>query len=150
MASIDFQQVERFADLFSDGEVPKFPQHRDDLDALNATQRAVLQERMPELWQSLHGGNEANLPADVLLRMHKNQLRKGDEVHLKAAGLQAAAIALEADIRQGEIEASFKRMAEESEARAVANEQQRAAAEMKRLESMQLGQMQMKASQGSF
>ena len=150
MASIDFQQVERFADLFSDGEVPKFPQHRDDLAALSDTQRLLVQDRMPELWQSLHGGNESSLPADVLLRMHKNELRKGDEVHLKAAGLQAAAIALEADIRQGEIEASFKRMAEESEARAVANEQQRAAAEMKRLESMQLGQMQMKSAQGSF
>ena len=150
MAEINFEQVEQFAGLFSDGEVPKFPQHRDDLAALNTTQLAILQDQMPELWQSLHGGNEATLPADVLLRFHKGELRKGDEVHLKAAGLQAAAIALEADIRQGEIEASFKRMAEESEARAVANEQQRAAAEMKRLESMQLGQMQMKASQGSF
>ena len=150
MAEINYEQVERFAGLFTEGEVPKFPQHRDDLQSLNDTQRLKLRVAMPDLWQSLHGGNEANLPADVLLRMHKQQLKKGDEVHLKNAGLEAAAIELEGRIREEEVQASFKRMQEESERRAAQQEAREASREADRLTSLQMQQLQSKAARGGY
>lgn len=150
MASLDIEQVAQFASLFPEGEVPRFPQHRDDLAALNVTQQAKVRASMPALWEQLHGGSEGQLPADVLVRMHRNELKAGDEQHLRAAGLETAALALEADIREGEIQASFARMEAEREARAAAAEQQRAQREMKRLESIQLGQMQAKHAHGVF
>lgn len=148
MASVDIEQVAQFASLFAEGEVPRFPQHRDDLSGLNATQQAMVKAAMPELWQQLHGGNETQLPADVLVRMHRNELKAGDEVHLRNAGLEAAALSLEADIRQGAIEASFARMQAESEARAVAAEQLMASREADRLESIQRAQLMLNAQNG--
>ena len=150
MAEINYEQVEQFAGLFTEGDVPKFPQHRDDLKSLNDTQRLKLRAAMPDLWQSLHGGNEANLPADVLLRMHKQQLKKGDEVHLKNAGLEAAAIELESRVREEEIQASFKRMQEESERRAAQQEAREARQEADRLASLQMQQLQSKAARGGY
>lgn len=144
--AIDYQQVEQFAGLFSGGEVPKFPQHRDDLAKLNDTQRMKVRAAMPELWQSLHGGGEADLPADVMLRMHRNELQAGDEVHLKTAGLEAAALELEAQQREAAFQASMEKMRQESEARAEAQERQRAQAEMSRMESIAL-QQRMAAAQ---
>lgn len=147
MAEINFDEVEQFAALFADGEVPRFPQSPSDLPE-NLTQREKIRAAMPELWQRLHGGNEAMLPADVLLRMHKQQLRKGDEIHLKKAGLDAAALTLESAIREGEIRASFQRMQAEREAREAANEQLMASREADRLASMQMAQAQQKAVYG--
>ena len=52
MASIDFAEVERFAQLFPTGECPKFPQAVADLPE-NLTQREMIRSAMPELWQLL-------------------------------------------------------------------------------------------------
>jgi hypothetical protein len=150
MASIDFQEVEQFAQLFPAGGCPKFPQAVTDLAALNQTQQAMVRTGMPQLWERLHGGAENHLPADVLLRMHKKQLQHGDEEHLRAAGLEAAAIELNQRLRDEEIARMEARMIADMEARAEANEQARARNEMARMESAQISQLQLAKQNRGF
>jgi hypothetical protein len=146
---IDFVEVEKFASLFKAGEVPKFPQSVADLPE-NMTQRETIRSQMPELWERLHGGSQNQLPADVLLRMHKGELRSGDEVALRAVGMEAAATSLERQLKDQMMKDFEARAAAEAEAREVAREQARAAAEMSRLESIALSQRQLAAKNRSF
>ena len=149
MASIDFDEVERFAQLFPTGECPKFPQAVADLPE-NLTQREMIRSAMPELWQRLHGGGEADLPADVMLRLHKGDLKAGDAEHLKAAGLEAAALELNRRLQEEQLAAMQARMEAEMEAREAAKEQQHAAIEMARMESVALTQRHLAAQNRSF
>ena len=146
--AIDLDQVQRFAALFPEGNVPRFPQHADDLASLNMTQQARVQSAMPDLWQQLHSSNENQLPADVLARMHRNELRAGDEVHLRQAGLAAAAAKLEADVREGEIQAAFGRLQAESEARAERAAAVKAGASQSKIDSLNFHAQQLRRSSG--
>jgi len=149
MASVDFKQVERFAALFPAGECPKFPQSVADLPD-NMTTRERIKQAMPDLWQQLHGGAETQLPADVLLRMHRNELGMGDVAALRSVGMEAAALTVEARAQAEAIAALEARMAADLEAREAAREQNRAANEMARLESAAIANMQLARQNRGF
>lgn len=146
---IDFAEVEQFAGLFPAGECPKFPQSVADLPE-NLTQRETIRAAMPQLWERLHGGAESQLPADVLLRMHRNELGMGDVEVLRGAGLEAAALTVEARAREKAMADFQARMEAEAEAREAAREQQLAAAEISRQESLLLGQQMLAAQHRRF
>lgn len=150
MAQIDYQEVERFAGLFTSGDVPRFPQSREDLNSLNITQAAKVKAAMPELWSRLHAGAESQLPADVMLRLHRNELKAGDIDSLRSAGFEAEALKLEADVREGQVQASFKKMQQEMEEREARREQAKANAELSRMESLKLQQLQAKNRHGAY
>jgi hypothetical protein len=149
MASVDFKQVERFAALFPAGECPKFPQSIADLPE-NMTARERIKQSMPDLWQQLHGGAENQLPADVLLRMHRNELGMGDVSALRAVGMEAAALTVEARAKEEAIAQMEARMIANIEAQAQANEQARAANEMARMESAAIASVQLARQNRGF
>jgi len=142
---IDFKEVEQFAALFPGGNCPQFPQSIADLPE-NLTQRETIRAAMPQLWERLHGGAQNQLPADVLLRMHRNELGMGDIEALRRAGMEAAALTVEARAKEQAMADFQARMEAESEARAAAQERQRAQVEMSRMESVLL-QQRMAAAQ---
>jgi hypothetical protein len=146
---IDFAEVEQFAGLFPAGECPKFPQSVADLPE-NLTQREMIRSAMPQLWERLHGGAENQLPADVLLRMHRNELGMGDVEALRSAGMEAAALTVEARAKEQAMADFIAKAEAEAEARAAAAEIARANNEMSLMESAALAQRQLAAQNRRF